>query len=195
VRHGEPSQVGLLLGHSDIKLSALGEQQLTDCFANLQFDRLITSPLQRCFVSADKIAKQRNVTLEVTSSIKEMDFGDWDGLSYETLWQQSPSIGDFWQNPTQVTPPNGETLLSFQERVNTWWQNLIKEDKGDVVIVTHAGVIKQVLANLFNDEEYLFVPNKVKVNYAGVVRIEVKLDNESDGNLNKMPNAWPMLTF
>lgn len=195
VRHGQPSQVGLLLGHTDKQLSELGEQQLAECFENLQFERLITSPLQRCFVFAEKVAKQSNVILEVEQNIQEMDFGDWDGVSYEELWQQSPSIGDFWENPTQITPPNGETLLSFQERVNNWWQTLICEDKGDVVVITHAGVIKQVLANLFNDEKYLLVPSKVKVNYAGVVRIEVKLDNASDGNLNKMVNAWPMLTF
>jgi len=193
VRHGEPKQLGLLLGHTDIELSELGEQQLINRLANLKFDRLITSPLKRCSILAKKIAEQRNVELEINHDIKEMDFGDWDGLSYETLWQKTPSVGDFWQNPTKVTPPNGETLLSFQARINIWWQELICENKGDVVVVTHAGVIKQVLANLFNDEEYLLVPSKIKVSYAGIVQIEVKLDDELEGK--SKPKAWPMLKF
>ena len=195
VRHGEPKQLGVLLGRTDIELSELGVQQLTDGVANLEFDRLITSPLKRCSLLAQEIALQRNVKLEVNHDIKEMDFGDWDGLSYEDLWLEKPSVGDFWQNPTKVTPPNGETLLNFQTRVNNWWQTLICEDKGDVVVITHAGVIKQVLVHLFSDEEYLLVPNKVKINYAAVIKIEIKLDDGPSEHLNQTPKAWPMLVF
>jgi alpha-ribazole phosphatase len=192
IRHGEPKQLGLLLGHTDIELSALGEQQLTNRFNSLKFDRIISSPLKRCAVMANLIAKERNIKLEIDEQIKEMDFGDWDGLSYDSLWQQTPSIGDFWQSPTTVTPPNGETLHEFQTRVNNWWQKLIRENKGDVVVVTHAGVIKQILNNLLVvNYSNIHVDNNIvgayKVNYAGIVNIEVTLDEDG--------YPWPVLVF
>jgi alpha-ribazole phosphatase len=187
VRHGEPEVQGVLLGHTDLALSSLGQQQLEMRFANLTYQRLITSPLQRCCTFAQQLAHKQNIKLEVNPDIKEMNFGDWDGKSYQELWNESPSLGDFWQNPHKVTPPNGETLLDFQQRINKWWQALIAEDKGDVVVLTHAGVIKQVLAYLFDDEEYVTIPNKIKINYAGAVNIEVKVDDKG--------NCWPTVLF
>lgn len=170
-----------------MELSEFGEQQLVNCLVNLKFERLITSPLNRCFVFAQKVAKQRSIEIEVEKNIKEMDFGDWDGFSYESLWQQTPSIGDFWQNPLQITPPNGESLVDFQTRVNQWWQNLILEDKGDILVLTHGGVIKQIIFNVLGDHDYSALTGKVKVDYAGIVKIEVKLDDYG--------NVWPMLKF
>ena len=134
---------------------------------------------------ANSIAKERNIKLEIDEQIKEMNFGDWDGLSYDSLWQQTPSIGDFWQSPTTVTPPNGETLHEFQTRVNNWWKKLIMENKGDVVVVTHAGVIKQILAQLLTENKNIMTSSKI--NYAGKVNIEVTLDDDL--------NAWPVLVF
>lgn len=192
IRHGEPKQLGLLLGRTDLELSPVGEQQLTAKLDNLLFDRIISSPLKRCAVIANLIASKRNVKLEVDEQIQEMNFGDWDGLSYDSLWQQTPSIGDFWQNPDKVTPPNGETLIGFNNRVNHWWNTLIRQQQGNVVVVTHAGVIKQILNNLLmaNDSNSHVDNNIVgayKVNYAGIVNIEVTLDEDG--------YPWPVLVF
>ncbi|GHB73882.1 alpha-ribazole phosphatase [Psychrosphaera saromensis] len=192
IRHGEPKQLGLLLGHTDIELSSLGKQQLTNRFNGLTFDRIISSPLKRCAVMANLIAEERNIKLEIDEQIKEMDFGDWDGLSYDSLWHQTPSIGDFWQSPTTVTPPNGESFHEFQTRINNWWQKLIREDESAVVVVTHAGVIKQILNNLLmakysNSHVDNNIVGAYKVNYAGIVNIEVTLDEDG--------YPWPVLVF
>lgn len=187
VRHGEPEQLGLLLGHTDLNLSKLGEQQLINRFNNLKFERLISSPLKRCLVMAEYIATKRKMTVDVEVNIKEMNFGDWDGLGYDSLWQQTPSLGDFWQNPIDITPPNGESFLAFQTRVNKWWQSLIHQASGDTVVLTHAGVIKQVISNLLNEMHYAELSNKIKIDYAGVINIEVKQDDQG--------NVWPLLKF
>ena len=192
IRHGEPKQLGLLLGRTDIELSALGQQQLTNRFNGLRFDRIISSPLKRCAVVANSIAKERNIKLEIDEQIKEMNFGDWDGLSYDSLWQQTPSIGDFWQSPGKVTPPNGETLVNFNNRINQWWNTLIRQQHGNVVVVTHAGVIKQILNNvLMDNDSNSDIDNNIvgayKVNYAGIVNIEVTLDEDG--------YPWPVLVF
>ncbi len=185
IRHGEPEQVGVLLGHTDIHLSLQGVEQLILSFQPLEFGRLISSPLKRCAEFAEQVAAQRGLQIEIEPQIKEMNFGDWDGLSYQTLWQQSPSIGDFWQNPERNTPPNGETLTDFNTRVNQWWQFLITNNDQDIVVLTHAGVIKQVLSQVVsNDLSNLGV---FKVNYAGVVSIDVAVDEQQ--------KAWPTLVF
>ena len=135
LRHGEIATPGILAGKTDVALSDVGRKQLSQATAPLiNISRCISSPLIRCHDWASEYCQQHNLPLEIESKLQEMNFGDWDGKSYQALWKMNDqsdksSIGDFWQNPWQHQPPSGETMDSFVSRVDHWWQDFCAESK------------------------------------------------------------------
>lgn len=185
LRHGEISHTGSLAGHTDFELTELGLFQMQQSVKGLSFDYCISSPLQRCRVFAEQTAKVRQLPLVVCDEIKEMYFGAWDGKSYEQLWQQSkPNIGDFWHKPFEHAPPEGESFLVFYQRVTNWWQTFLNNQVlQDTLVVTHAGVIKCLLAHLLvvdNDQKQIEkIASQISVSYGQIIKISVfKQDGE-----------------
>jgi alpha-ribazole phosphatase len=193
LRHGEIVTPGILAGKTDVELSKQGFQQLSKSVKTLEEpDLFISSPLKRCHLWAQDYAKQKAITLEVEQNLSEMDFGDWDGKTYQALWQthsQSPgnTIGDFWQNPWQCQPPNGEKIENFVARVDSWWQRFCCENIAPTtLVVTHAGVIKHLIARVLS----LPIPGtahmaSIDLPYASLVKIT--LYREDNGRV------WPKL--
>ncbi|MDX2371088.1 MAG: histidine phosphatase family protein [Colwellia sp.] len=184
LRHGEIATPGILAGKTDVALSEVGRRQLLQATDSLNdISRCISSPLVRCHDWASQYCQQQNLQLEVQSELREMDFGDWDGKSYQALWKMddqsdTSSIGDFWQNPWQHQPPNGETMESFVSRVDNWWQDFCDESKlQNTLVLAHAGVIKHLLARIL----HLPIPGTVHmtsidVPYACLIKISLYRD-------------------
>ena len=197
LRHGEIATPGILAGKTDVALSAAGQKQLLQATESLKgIKRCISSPLVRCYDFASQFCKQQKLTLNVESKLREMDFGDWDGESYQHLWQlqssiETSSIGDFWQNPWQHQPPNGETMESFVSRVDAWWQDYCEELQlqdtlQNTLVFTHGGVIKHLLARALD----LPIPGikhmaSIDVPYACVIKISLFRDENG--------KIWPKL--
>ncbi|WP_114326033.1 histidine phosphatase family protein [Candidatus Colwellia aromaticivorans] len=184
LRHGEIATPGILAGKTDVALSEIGHKQLSQATDSLKhINRCISSPLVRCHEWASQYCQQQNLPLEVECKLQEMDFGDWDGNSYQALWKladqsATSSIGDFWENPWQNQPPNGETMESFISRVDNWWKGYLTTNTSpNTLVVTHAGVIKYLLAKILN----LPIPGTVHmvsldVSYASLIRISLYRD-------------------
>ncbi len=195
LRHGEISTPGILAGKTDVALSENGYQQLwqsTDKLPKISY--CFSSPLQRCQKFADEFSVKNNIKLQLEPSLKEMDFGDWDGKRYEELWQVSASksqvtIGDFWQDPWQHTPPNGEAMIDFVSRVDNWWQYWLENQaKGNTLVVAHGGVIKHLIARVLN----MPIPgiahmSNIDVPYAGLVKVTVFTDEQG--------KSWPKIVW
>lgn len=193
LRHGELAEQGVLAGHTDFELSENGIEQLNDACAKLtDIERIISSTLKRCCVFATEFAIRQQIPLELSDQIREFNFGDWDGCKYESLWQHthSPSIGDFWQQPWQVTPPNGEHMADFYERVATWWQTLqadtVSNHTKTQLVITHAGVIKQLLSIICQlpkgSQHDIF-----SIGYGKLICIDIFIDENGE--------VWPKITF
>lgn len=203
LRHGELVQKGILCGRTDIALSDLGKQQLIAATNKLPtISHCFSSPLIRCRDFAEQYCQKNRLTLQVSEQLQEMNFGDWDGESYQTLWQTSPTLdektptlGAFWQNPWQCLSPNGESMASFTERVDDFWQSLIsqlsqvnidKSDSSNTLVFSHGGVIRYLLAKVLG----LAIPGthhmtNIDVPYGALIHIQIFID--SDGK------AWPKL--
>lgn len=184
LRHGEIATPGILAGKTDVALSELGGKQLSQTSDSLKnISRCISSPLVRCHKWAKQYCQQQNLSLEVENNLRELDFGDWDGQRYQALWKMDnqssiSGIGDFWQNPWQHQPPNGETMESFVNRVDGWWQDYLTTNiLQNTLVVTHAGVIKHLLARVLN----LPIPgiehlSSIDVPYASLIKISLYRD-------------------
>jgi alpha-ribazole phosphatase len=195
LRHGEIATPGILAGKTDVELSEHGLRQLWKSSETLPvISYCISSPLKRCQMFAVEYAAKNNINLQLDKKLKEMDFGDWDGRTYKDLWdikssKQQSSIGDFWQNPWDHSPPNGEAMDHFVQRVDRWWQQwLATAPQGNTLVVAHGGVIKHIIARLLN----LPIPgtthmSNIDIPYAGLVTITVYSDEQG--------KTWPKIVW
>ncbi|WEI18029.1 histidine phosphatase family protein [Acinetobacter proteolyticus] len=155
LRHGETSLSHTLRGHLDDALTEHGWLQMQSTIqqqldAQLQWDVIISSPLQRCQKFAAALAKQLELPLLLNAEIKEMYFGDWEGIATQTIYETAPErLANFWQFPTQYHAPNGESLHQFQQRVihgfNEIYVQMQQHNWNRALIVTHGGVIKLLI--------------------------------------------------
>lgn len=196
LRHGKLKQQQVLAGHTDFVLSDEGQQQLIDAVSILpKIDFIYSSSLKRCAGFAKAYSEKNNIPLHVTDTLKEMNFGDWDGKEFDALWQESQDqitninrvkkihIGDFWEDPWKSPPPNGETMVQFTQRIDNWWQaflmkqNTFNNDNINMnnnLLITHAGVIKHLLLRVVGlDVKKPDVLQVFDIPYAGIIRVDI----------------------
>ena len=110
----------------------------------------MTSPLRRCSEFAKELSDERALPLQQLETLKEINFGQWEGKSARQIESETDSLlKKFWQNPIEHTPPDGEPLLEFQQRVLACWNDIIIRNKGkNCLIISHGGVQKIILAQV-----------------------------------------------
>lgn len=150
VRHGETdwNQQHRFQGWSDIPLNEMGERQasaVAACLQETHIDRIISSPLQRALQTAVAIADLHDLPVESLSCLKEMNFGDWEGMTFTDLEKQYPDILRLWQDNQDNPPPNGERISQFGERVGQLWDVVQPQEDHTVLVVAHGGTIQALL--------------------------------------------------
>lgn len=175
LRHGEPEGGEMFRGHTDLPLTELGWQQMHDALIGdiVPWQRIVSSPLQRCCDFAHKIAGAHSLPHYVDDQLREISFGDWDGKSFEQVRRQDKTaLKQYWQDVVTNTPPNGEALLAFNARVINCWQQLLDRHVGEhLLLVTHGGVIRILLAAVLDMP--LKSITRLNVPYACLSRVQV----------------------
>jgi len=154
------------LGYTDMPLLPGSLEQLKGLAEqpNLHEDfwRVYSSDLIRCKETLACVVPKWKDTAVYDKRLREMNFGDWEGLTYEDL-KENRTYRDWLDDPGAVTPPNGESWEQFEGRVNSFLLTLTqaveldftaRRDKGEedpgpkrILIVTHGGVIRLLLAS------------------------------------------------
>lgn len=163
LRHGEVEGGPCFRGSTDDPLTATGLKQMQAATTEdadqdhpgnqsgeQHWERVITSPLQRCAAFARVFAQQHSLPLTFDEQIKEMHFGTWEGRTAAELNAADPdALARFWDDPDGHPPPHGESLSHFQARVLAAWNNIIHHyPEQKILLVTHAGVIRILLCHL-----------------------------------------------
>jgi alpha-ribazole phosphatase len=149
LRHGETELGGGLRGSLDDALTEKGWQQMRNAvIAQGPWDRLISSPLQRCARFADELAMQSGLPVELDKNLQELHFGAWEGQSAAKLMEtDAEALGLFWADPYSFTPPQGEPVAAFSARVLAAVARLQAAYAGErVLLISHGGVMRLLLA-------------------------------------------------
>ena len=174
LRHGACTDGDILRGRTDSPLSAQGRDQMTTALAPLSgWQAVVTSPLARCRSYAEDFAERHRLPLNIKPDWREVDFGDWDGQLLDKLYtDQSGALDAYYRHPGETTPPNGEALSLASERVSNAWRQLLREHRGDhVLVICHGGVIRLLLAALQNAP--LTATHFFHIPYGGLTRLHV----------------------
>ena len=149
LRHGETELGGGLRGSLDDALMPLGRAQMRDAVkGGGPWDRIVSSPLQRCALFARELSAQLDIPVSFDKHLQELHFGVWEGQSAAALMQtDEQALGQFWADPYAFTPPDGEPVLEFSARVVSAVGRLQQDFVGErVLVVCHGGVMKLLLA-------------------------------------------------
>ncbi|WP_017734643.1 alpha-ribazole phosphatase family protein [Pseudomonas sp. CBZ-4] len=149
LRHGETELGGGLRGSLDDALTAKGWAQMRAAVvAQGLWDRVVSSPLQRCARFADELGTQLAVPVSLEKDLQELHFGAWEGQSAAALMEtDAEALGLFWADPYSFTPPQGEAVSDFSDRVLGAVARLHQAYAGErVLLVSHGGVMRLLLA-------------------------------------------------
>jgi broad specificity phosphatase PhoE len=127
------------------KLNDLGEEEMEKVCEYLQkrgvaYDKIYSSPNACCLESAQIIAKLFKQKAE-TVDLLSRNHGVWQGNSYADL------LKEYGSDILLQTPEKGESIKDFNKRVSLFINKLIKENKGNrIIIVTTPEVVQSALA-------------------------------------------------
>jgi len=177
LRHGEVEGREVYRGVTDDPLTDTGWQQMVSSLEGKDgWDIVISSPLQSCSEFAELISDEDDSDLEINQSLKEIDYGMWDGLSPNEILNDDADLLHAWsQSPTTITPPDGEDYHQFQGRVLAAFKKLIEENQGqNILLISHTGVIRIILMYILGmQSEKLF---SLQVPYGSLSKIHFHHD-------------------
>ncbi len=159
IRHGETrwNQEGRIQGWSHVGLSDAGREQaqavgefLAD--TGVSFPTLISSDLPRAVETAEVIgaaSPYEDILVETDAAWRERDFGVFQGFEGGRFFETFPeyAILETGTPAAENTPEQGESYKAFDARVRDAWATFLAENTDEeACIVTHSGVIRQILA-------------------------------------------------
>jgi alpha-ribazole phosphatase/probable phosphoglycerate mutase len=141
---------GRFCGHSNPELNERGRQQLMGLVNSLSqhaIRRVYTSDLRRAHQTAEAIAIPLGAKLLVRPGLREINFGLWEGLSWNEIEVRNAIEAKNWAtNYPNSTAPGGESFQQFESRVRRETAFLLEQaTKAPVAVVTHAGFIRVAL--------------------------------------------------
>jgi alpha-ribazole phosphatase len=153
VRHATAEGDGRFQGQRDVSLTSAGRRELRllwDKCSRHPVRAVYSSDLRRASQTADAVARQFGLSVEIRPELREMHFGQWEGLSWSQIVRRWPRLAFFWIERFPRQPiPGAEPLQQFQKRVAAGIREIVAANRGQcALIITHAGVIRFTLGKV-----------------------------------------------
>lgn len=154
IRHAATDMAGTFCGHSDPDVNPLGATQIVDLVSSLStkpIAMVYSSDLKRARTTATAIATEKSIPCELRPMLREIYFGQWEGLTWEEVERADPDYSRQWlDNFPNLPAPSGEDFQAFEDRVLKEVTQLLQENNHrSIAVVSHAGVLRIVLKHLF----------------------------------------------
>ena len=198
VRHGatEWNETKRAQGQADIALSDLGRRQaeaIAHDLADLRIGAVYSSDLQRAVDTARPIAARHGLEVETDPGFREIDQGEWTGLSTAEIKRRWP---DLWGSARHYSPrPGGESPGQVRRRALDAIARVVAAHPDDmVVVVSHGGTIRWISAEAegYDDHESARLRG---LSNGGAVSIHARIENGelALGHFKRLDGASPDL--
>jgi alpha-ribazole phosphatase len=140
-------------------------------------DAVWSSPLERCV----KLAKQFSAYPQLSNALLELDFGTWEGKAWDDI--QGEELRAWMDDFVHVKAGGGESFQELYERVGRFVEHLRVQDMDNVLIITHAGVIRSIWGNILQIPlKQLF---KISIGYGETLHLQLGKSTEMDMLIRK----------
>lgn len=176
LRHGETTAGKVFVGRSDPSLTEQGQEQMFRALSDIScYQKIISSPMLRCADFARRYADKHQLPLSIDEGLSELDFGLWDGMSSEQIWQKdADALGRFWSDPVKYPPTNGEDMKDFYQRtVNSLQSIMAEQTLHHVLLISHGGTIRNILGWALDLP--LQQLNRLAIDHGSLSRVEITL--------------------
>lgn len=188
VRHGLTAwnEQGRFCGRSDIPLSPRGKEQAQWLAAHLHSlipypVSIYSSDLLRARETAETIATPFSTPVIVSHDWREIDFGDFEGLTYQEVETRYPDHLGFFMEPDRYAPLHGESLSDVVQRIQSALIHILLEQSSshNIIIVSHGGVLRGLLCTLLGMP--LRRQWQLRIDIASITAVDLSFDD--DGSL------------
>ena len=136
-------------GQADPPLSALGEEQARDAAARLVtggFSRVVASDLQRARRTAEILAEALGLPVESDPDLREIDVGDWTGLTRAEIEARWPGELADWSEGRRESTMGGESRRHLTDRARAALARAAAgSSPGDtLLLVSHGALIRNL---------------------------------------------------
>jgi len=160
VRHGETdgNVNRWYQGTTDIPLNERGRAQakaLSHYFASIPFTAIYSSTLSRAKETAEIVAAPHGLEVQPYAELSEINFGAWEGHTYEEIQQLWPGeIDAFYRSHGTRRATGGESFCDVKERTVAKIHELMQRhhDGDQVMIASHGASIRCMLFGLLDLE-------------------------------------------
>ena len=119
-------------------MSPAGEAQIRELAARLRPrvtpDAIYCSDLSRSRRTAELLANGSAIPIRVRPALREIDMGDWQGLSRREVAERRPA--DYAARGRDIAnfrPPGGESFADLAARVLPCWRDIVEDGETQVV--------------------------------------------------------------
>ena len=178
IRHAESewNKVGKIQGHSDTDLSEKGRahtESLARWLKRESIEVIYTSYLKRAKETARILNDEFKVPVVEEEKLAEIGFGSWEGKTHSEINSLHNDACKRWlEDPSKVFIPGAEELSKFRQRAGEVFEAIVKRDNGkSVAIITHAGVIRSIIASVLK-ADFATIVLALALTNTGVTLIE-----------------------
>ncbi|MCT4618730.1 MAG: histidine phosphatase family protein [Marinisporobacter sp.] len=179
VRHGQTKWniESRAQGSKNVELTDEGRNQailLAERMKNYKIDAIYSSDLDRAYETAKILGKTLNVEVKKIDRLREMSFGEWEGLTNEEIQKNYQEHYTVWRNdPHEANIPGGEKLLDVQKRGLDVIYRIVKENENkNIIVVSHGVTIKSIILGVMDiDLSYFY---KIRQDNTSMNLIEYK---------------------
>lgn len=191
IRHALPLRSEYGQG-SDPELSETGFEQakrLPDALARFEITRLISSPQRRAVQTAEPLAAERALPVDIDDRLAEYDRELAGYLPIEQLRTERPQD---WARMAQGQLPAGVDEAAFCARVAAAFADVVAAAGADetVAVFSHGGVINVILHQILGTARLLSFP----IDYVSITRLLYSRSGQAAvASTNGTEHVWDLL--
>lgn len=161
---------------NDLPLNQKGIEQaikLAKRFESIPVDEIYSSDLKRALQTAQELSRTTSAGITTCETLREMNFGCWEGLTFNEISSRYNSIYEIWRDrPSEAVIPRAERLIDIQKRaLPTIHEILLRHGGKNIVIVTHGITAKVLIASMLGIDISMY--NRIRLDNTSISILDV----------------------